>query len=387
MELDVAIVVIGYNRWTSLKRLLNKLSEAHYNQLVTLIVSIDYSDKIIEIKEHLENFKWNYGEYKIIIQESNLGLRKHIIKCGDFSNDYDAIIMFEDDIVPSPYFFDYAIKAIAYYKSKDFVGGISLYSPNQNEMVEKPFQPLKNDKDTYLLKSASSWGQCWTKEMWFDFKEWYNENQMLENTGDMPQKIYSWPDSSWKKYFMKYLVVKNKYFVYPYFSLSTNFSDIGTHVAMKMSQYQVPILYGEIDYNFCDFDNGVKYDQFFENEKLLISIKDNNNDSESVDVDLYGSKNKTSCRYILSTRLLNYKIMKSYGLDYRPIELNVLKNNGGEGIYLYDKNVVEKNKKNKFHQNNLIIQYYSNINWKDACIYFVNSFIKIMCKFILNRRR
>lgn len=33
---------------------------------------------------------------------------------------------------------------------------------------------------------------------------------------------------------------------------------------------------------------------------------------------------------------MNYQIVKKFALELRPIELNVIMNNEGEGIYLYD---------------------------------------------------
>lgn len=40
--------------------------------------------------------------------------------------------------------------------------------------------------------------------------------------------------------------------------------------------------------------------------------------------------------YILSTQQLDMKVVKSYALKMRPIELNILEDIPGNGIYLYE---------------------------------------------------
>ena len=40
---------------------------------------------------------------------------------------------------------------------------------------------------------------------------------------------------------------------------------------------------------------------------------------------------------------MNYQIVKKFALELRPIELNVIMNNEGEGIYLYDSSNPIKN--------------------------------------------
>lgn len=46
----------------------------------------------------------------LLLKNQNLGLKKHIISCGDLTNIYDNVICIEDDLVLSPYFMNYVIK-------------------------------------------------------------------------------------------------------------------------------------------------------------------------------------------------------------------------------------------------------------------------------------
>ena len=52
------------------------------------------------------------GIKKIIKHSKNLGLRAHVITCGDLVNIYDNIIVLEDDLFVSPYFYKYANDAL-----------------------------------------------------------------------------------------------------------------------------------------------------------------------------------------------------------------------------------------------------------------------------------
>ncbi|UUX35240.1 glycosyltransferase family 2 protein [Fundicoccus culcitae] len=363
MSKDV-IVVMGYNRPKSLNRLLMTLNNSYFSDNVDLIISLDKSDIQKEVEKVANSFDWIFGEKDIILHKERLGLRNHVLYCGDLVENYEGLIMFEDDIVPSEYFYEYVKQTKSKYYNNEEIAGISLYSPSINEMVEKPFTPITSGFDTFFIQSASSWGQYWTKNMWINFREWYLKNSnTLENIKDMPDKIYSWPQTSWKKYFMKYLVETNKYFVYPYISLSTNFSDVGQHVQQEMSLYQVPIQMKNIKYKLPTFTEGIKYDSFFEIE--LESLESLYDGVHKICVDIYGSKkNYSNYSFLLSVNKLNYEIIETFGLNYKPQELNFLRNNPGDQIFLYD---LSKEKKFGYSINkSRNLSYYTSLNWKDS---------------------
>jgi GT2 family glycosyltransferase len=136
--LSIPLIVVTYNRPNSLNRLLNSLSKANYAQKVDIIISIDgKGDK--EISKIANDLKWNFGNKEIIIHKKNLGLRQHILLCADLSQNYDGIILLEDDLYVSPEFYAYALSAIEYYKNCDMVAGIALYSHAFNETAQFPF--------------------------------------------------------------------------------------------------------------------------------------------------------------------------------------------------------------------------------------------------------
>lgn len=347
-----AIVVVTFNRPHSLRRVLYSLSKGYYPSIenVNLVISIDYqnSDKHTQVVKIANEFIWAFGEKKIIEHTENLGLRKHVISCGNLVNSYDSIIMLEDDILVSPKYYFYAINSLEFYGDKDYIGGISLYKHEKNPNNNRPFQPLHNDYDVFFLQFAQSWGQCWSKVMWLDFMKWYeNKSEWNKYEGDLPSFVLGWPESSWLKYYIKYLAETNKYFIYPYFSFSTNFHDAGTHNNDVNNSCQVHLdIFSNSVGRFPKLDEAICYDVYFElkNIQNYISISEINWQND-VCVDLYATKkNFKNSKYWLTTASLPYKIIQHYGLNLRPHEVNIILDNQGNEIYVYDTTINQDNK-------------------------------------------
>lgn len=338
------IVAVGYNRIKSMERLINSLLSCNYiEEQVDLIISIDKSDVQDEIAHSIKDRKWEHGKLKVIRRQERLGLRNHVLACGDLVTDYDVIIMLEDDLVVSPYFFKYVSQTVSFYKNDPKIAGISLYKHETHPGVYRPFIPENNGYDVFLMQFAQSWGQCWTRDMWLEFRKWYDLNQKKDLGCDdlLPQYISSWNQQSWLKYFMRYVAECDKYFVYPYVSLSTNSSETGEHNFSTSNDFQVALLMGECEYRLPEFNRAVRYDIFF--ERCNPQLSNRFNLDEDYIIDLYGKKRKyDGARLLFSTAILPYKIIREIQLKYRPVELNLLFPEDGEGIYLYDLSINEK---------------------------------------------
>ncbi len=371
MMSKIAIVAVTYNRPNSLQRLLKSIESAYYYQdEVDLIISIDKSDIENELVQIANNFNWIHGEKKIRTFAERQGLREHILQCGDLTSEYEAVVLFEDDIIAAQNFYGYSKEALAYYSQDSRIAGISLYSPTINEMSGKPFTPITNHSDVYFIQSAQSWGQCWGHAMWKSFREWYksNDSELIETT-DMPRSIYNWPESSWKKYYMKYLVETNKYFVYPYVSLSSNASDVGEHVKRSNNRYQVPLLKGPKTYKLIPLDEGIKYDVFFEYKGLAEFLPQNIN-NENLCVDLYGTKfSNDGKRYILTRKKLNYDVIDMFGLKMRPHEVNIICGIEGNSIFLYDLRTERTVNLKGLISLQEDLSYNSSLSWKFSLLY------------------
>lgn len=332
----IALIVVGYNRLKSIKRLLYSLQVALYpNKKIPLVISIDASGDE-ELYDYVREYKWEHGDKYVFIQKKRLGLKKHILKCGDLSLYFKAIVLFEDDIYVSPYFFNYVERTIEKYQENDEIAQISLYSNETNGYVGQPFVPLHNGSDVFLMQDVSTWGECWTRKMWSSYRMWLKRNENFEiSLQDIPEPIKHW-EKAWSKDFISYVVSNHKYIVFPYESLTTNFSDAGTHEMQSDNRVQVNLLNGPRNYNLLPLNELVKYDIFFNNEYIYGWLGINKND---LCLDLYGqSINPKRKKYLLTTKKINKKVVKTFGLKFRPIELNIKNKVSGQGIFLYDTN-------------------------------------------------
>lgn len=333
-----AIVLVAYNRLAGLKRIVHSLENVDYGGRndIDLIFSIDNSGSSA-VEEYAQEYQWAFGKKIIRTFPERQGLKNHILQCGDYTMQYDIIAVLEDDIYVSDSMYYYALQAAEYYWDDDRIAGFSLYSFQKNWLKWLiRFEPQNSPYDAFFLKVAQSWGEIWTRNKWPKFKEWYLKHDTFEKSAKIPQALNSWPESSWLKYHDRYCIETGRYFVYPYVSLSTNYSDVGEHNSFPITDHQVELQYGKKKYSFVPFSQDcVIYDEFMEREHLgrFLNIPD-----DDLTVDIWGNKPKEYYkRYVLTLDCLPYKIIRSFSLALRPAELNIITGNEGNDIYLYDR--------------------------------------------------
>lgn len=342
IEIKPSVVVVAYNRPRSLNRLLRSLKTASYPKEVKLIISIDRSDDNLDVLKIANDFIWDYGSKQVIYHETNLGLKKHILTCGELSLKYGSVIILEDDLFVSPDFYYYTIEALKFTNANDKIGGISLYNHQLNVHTGDNFSAIEDEYDNWYFQFASSWGQAWSKDQWQKFKIWLDVKENSYTTKKIPEYVLSWSEKSWLKLFIAYLITSNRFFIYPKTSLTTNFSDSGTHVIEDSTLFQVPLLYGnKRKFRFSELkDSMAVYDAFYENlripENLLLS-------KEDCCIDLYGYKPHTGEQYWLTPKILNMKVERSYGRSLKPIDANIFNGIEGNDFFLYDTKVSVKN--------------------------------------------
>lgn len=334
-----AIVVIGYNNVKSIIRLLDSLNEAEYgNDKVPLIISVDNSGST-DVEEAAGDFQWRHGKKEVRTFPVRQGLKKHILSCGEYLYKYDALFIFEDDTLAAEAYYQYGKQCIEYYKDDERIAGISLYSHAWNQNANFPFEPIRNQYDTYFMQYAPSLGQIWLKKPWLDFLEWYSKNENIfdmERNDKIPAILYTWGKNSWLKFHIAYCAVEGKYFVYPYCSYTTDFVESGTHFSKDIARFQVNLIQGQAGrLRLAPLDEkSVTYDAFFESELVAKYYQKRN---KKVKIDLYGCQPVSANEGLaLTTQSLSFKVVDEYALQLRPIELNVLKNIHGHGIFLYD---------------------------------------------------
>lgn len=330
------IIVIGYNRPDSLLRLLGSLRKAHYPPgNVRLVISLDNSG-MDEPRQAAEAFDWPFGEKRVIAHQQRLGLRNHVLSCGDLTEEYGEVIVLEDDLFVSPFFYEYTSRALTFYAEDPLVAGISLYGHQFNQTANLPFMPVDNgNADVYFMQLAASWGQAWSRSHWIGFRHWLEQHGTdISDVDDIPHDIRGWPESSWLKLYNAYIITLDKFFVYPYRSLTTNFGDPGQHFHIASSRFQVPIQQRSMDYRFITLQDSLAvYDAYC--EVLPSSLKKQNPRLAGYDftVNLYGCKERTSGLQLTRTAqqgLLNFS------LSMKPMELSAMHDLEGEGIALVE---------------------------------------------------
>lgn len=338
--LHPAIVAVGYDRPDELRRLLQSVEQADYPaQDITLVVSLDRSGKTAELEQVARGVGWSHGKLVIRTFPERQGLKNHVLQCGDLALEYGAVIILEDDLVVSKCFYNYVVQALAFYGDAPEITGISLYSHVWNGYANFEFTAQKNEYDAYLGQFSISWGQCWTKEQWQRFRAWYAGKEKTGLTADLrlPQSIENWGEKSWGKYFVYYLVENDLYYVIPYTSLSTNCSAVGEHNSRVSTAHQVMLLAAEnMAYRFPPVDKAIRYDLFFERifdgAERIAGIP-----AADICIDLHGRHRDANGRpYLLTCQAQkDLRPVRTYGLQRRPVEENIISDVPGSAFYLY----------------------------------------------------
>ena len=349
-----AIVVIAYDRPDALKRLLDSIENAVYpeNTRPDLVISIDKSDSDAVVNV-AQSFSYSHGGKVVLARKSRLGLRKHVLSCGELTKDYGSIIVLEDDLFVAPCFYEFACSALDFSQEDDRIGSISLYNHLFNVHKRESFCAIDDGYDNYYLQLASSWGQAYTKDQWISFRTWYdaNENRNLAAPA-VPANVSGWSEKSWLKYYIVYLIETGRYTLYPRIGMTTNFGDAGTHADKSDTDLQIPISGSRI-HPYCNFSTTAQsravYDSFFEpvafirDGKIVFGLPQEasgTEDNEPLVTDLYGikpvEKLLSGCSRVLSSQRLPYRIVKSFGRQMRPVDANIVYDVGGNDFYLYD---------------------------------------------------
>ena len=341
-----AIVIAAYNRPNPLRRLLTSISNAIFpTGDIPLHISIDASD-VAEVKELADSFEWKHGPKIVAITETHLGLKEHILRCGDLTEQYGAIILLEDDLLVSPVFYDYALKSLNFYRDEEQVAGISLYSYEIAESCTYPFQAIGDGSDVYFMKVASSWGQAWTAGQWQFFRKWLGENGDAKFS-QLPKYVYEWGQHSWKKYFINYLIDQDRYFVFPQKGYTTNFEESGTN-ATTQNLYQVTIESCQKELSLTPFAQSKSvYDVFFELEASALNQHIDELNAYEYEVDLYGIKpiDRLEKKYVLTTRR-GRQAELTFSSKMKPLVNNIIYGIGGKEIGLYRVSNIEEPKAN-----------------------------------------
>ena len=322
------ILIPVFKKIESLKRLLFTLEKADYKENFPLLLfsyHVGASQKVIDF---ILAYHWPHGEKIIRFIEEQLYLDEHIRRCGDLSAEYPSIIILEDDLVVSPFFYQYAIAVEKGLKHQDEISQISLvrggFLPNL-----LPHHLLSDAHSFFAVQKVSSSGYLFTKRTWQDFRHWL-KNADLEKPFALPAHIIGYGLDNWEFQYNAYLVDQKKYSAWPKMSLTSNQGTPGIHLKTEIDAgfYQsplvseMPLLRWEIQDKNC-----LRYDAFFNLDAIFFMeiLSVHKLEPAEVEIDLYGDKplELSNKPYWLSRKKCR-KAIATFSDDLKPLEINVL---------------------------------------------------------------
>lgn len=332
-----AIVVTAFDRPHSLARLLGSLGAARCPDGTPLIISVDGGgpDDVVSLAR---DFTWDYGAKSVRNMDRHLGLREHVFAVGDLAAEHGAILHLEDDVFVSPGFYDFAVAALRQYADEPRLAGISLYAHTFNETARLPFAPIDDGSDIFFIQ-LMSWGHVWTARQWQAFRDWYARGKGCRGLDEsrLPTDIARWPETSWKKQYISYMIENDLYCLCPRLGHVTNFVDPGVHNRAQFNFLQTELALVARPYALPAFaESRAIYDAWCEiAPALLAEALDPFVAGASVCIDLYGRKDPgaVSAPYMLTTQPCREAVTR-FGLRLRPREMNVLRGIDGDEIAL-----------------------------------------------------
>lgn len=160
------IIIFAFNRPVHLRKTIEALKlNSHAKESELIIYSdgprnADDIGSINEVREYIRQVD-GFSSVKIIEHEKNQGLARSII-CGvrEALNQYESIIVLEDDLVVSPFFLQYMNEALNLYKENDSVISIHGYC-----------YPISGLPEIFFLKGADCLGWGTWQRGWKLFEE------------------------------------------------------------------------------------------------------------------------------------------------------------------------------------------------------------------------
>ncbi|MDB4901705.1 MAG: glycosyltransferase [Mucilaginibacter sp.] len=161
------IALFVYNRPEHTRRMLNYLQKnllAEESRLYIFSDGPKTDDDKVKVEQVRQLIKEASGfkAIKIINRKENLGLANSIISgVAQLVNEYGKVIVFEDDLLSSPYTLQYFNEALTRYANNEKVMHIGAYMYELDK---------KNLPETFFYRAATSWGWATWARAWKNFE-------------------------------------------------------------------------------------------------------------------------------------------------------------------------------------------------------------------------
>lgn len=207
-------------------------------------------------------YQWQFGSKFVITAPIKMGLKHMWLSINPDCNKTHAIVVFEDDIMPSGGWFMWAsamfsnVIQSSIEAQRDDIIGISLASLGINEL-KYPFEAWKpaniGGAEYYLHQVPNSWGSVYFCHPWQDFRRYaaartshlFDREELggISLEGGRPgdpnfhiDELHSnWWSKSWKKYMVEYVYAKGMLTLYP--NLDLDNIGLVMHLAIKGGEH------------------------------------------------------------------------------------------------------------------------------------------------------
>ena len=255
---DIRLVVMTMNRAWSLDRLLKSLDHAKYppGASVDLQVTIDrdFNENVDQpTMKILESLDWRHGIYEVKVWPHKVGLYGQWVESWPaelYSNDlYKAVILLEDDLEVSPYYFTWFTGAHKYYGGGEKVAAITGQRPNLVAAINGPASvesvvPEGTKAFGYML--MATWSLSPIPQVWRDFRQWVKDKRtnypgfVPTVPGIVPDQWYSHfrsrgeEENMWEMWFIRFVDERGLHTIYPWVSngreaMVSNWKEVGLH--------------------------------------------------------------------------------------------------------------------------------------------------------------
>tara|TARA_B100000989_G_scaffold135667_1_gene100823 strand:+ start:17254 stop:18183 length:930 start_codon:yes stop_codon:yes gene_type:complete len=280
----MSVLIIGYKRAEEIKRVIEKVSNFRPKKLyLAMDGPKDLKSRklcLLARKTALKSIDWDCT-IKTNFAEDNKGLREFIMNSIDwfFSFEKEGLIL-EDDILIHSEFPKFA----KYYINKDNIGCISACTFDSYLKNNQ-----KNPEYTFLSKIPSIWGWYCTKKTWESFRNWERPQESpIIYFIKLKKRIGFWQSfifamiidyinqnklSTWDYDFAYYLIINNKFTIFPGICMAENIgnSSLATNskcedeLSPKLSKYNINL--SKIEFN------PILNKKYMNNQSLNIMIK------------------------------------------------------------------------------------------------------------------
>jgi len=167
MQKLAPIALFVYNRPDHTRRTLSYLKKNVLADESRLFIFSDAvktpadQEKVDEVRQIIADVS-GFKSVKVIQRKQNMGLAASIIDgVTQLVNEYGTVIVFEDDLLSSPFTLQYFNEALTQYANEDRVMHIGAYMYGLKE---------KALPQTFLFRAATSWGWATWARAWKNFE-------------------------------------------------------------------------------------------------------------------------------------------------------------------------------------------------------------------------